>query len=202
MAGQASLAYAAAAPADPLAILGALPAPVFVVDGQGAIAYANPAAEQFFQASFAALAGRRLDRLVPADNPLHGLIEQVRRGGHSVTQYGVNVEGPTLGAHVVTLGVAPMGEAGGTPNIGTPGGEVVVSIHELSMARKIDDQLTHRNAARSITAMAAMLAHEVKNPLSGIRGAAQLLEQGAAEPPGKTRAAKRAFVSEAVAAAP
>jgi two-component system nitrogen regulation sensor histidine kinase GlnL len=41
--------------------------------------------------------------------------------------------------------------------------------------------LTHRNAARSVTAMAAMLAHEVKNPLSGIRGAAQLLEQDADE---------------------
>jgi two-component system nitrogen regulation sensor histidine kinase GlnL len=40
-------------------------------------------------------------------------------------------------------------------------------------------QMSHRNAARSMTAMAAMLAHEVKNPLSGIRGAAQLLEQDA-----------------------
>ena len=47
------------------------------------------------------------------------------------------------------------------------------------MAHKMDRQLTHRNAARSVTAMAAMLAHEVKNPLSGIRGAAQLLEQSA-----------------------
>jgi two-component system nitrogen regulation sensor histidine kinase GlnL len=50
-------------------------------------------------------------------------------------------------------------------------------LQERSIARKLDHQLTHRNAARSVTAMAAMLAHEVKNPLSGIRGAAQLLEQ-------------------------
>ncbi len=56
---------------------------------------------------------------------------------------------------------------------------VIVSLHEQSIARKIDHQLTHRNAARSVTAMAALLAHEVKNPLSGIRGAAQLLEQSA-----------------------
>src|SRR3546814_830435 len=40
-------------------------------------------------------------------------------------------------------------------------------------------ELSYRGAARSVTAMAAMLAHEVKNPLSGIRGAAQLLEQNA-----------------------
>ena len=55
----------------------------------------------------------------------------------------------------------------------------MLTLHERSIADKIDRQLTHRNAARSMTAMAAMLAHEVKNPLSGIRGAAQLLEQDA-----------------------
>jgi two-component system nitrogen regulation sensor histidine kinase GlnL len=54
---------------------------------------------------------------------------------------------------------------------------VVVSLHEQSIALKIGAQLNHRNSARSVTAMAAILAHEVKNPLSGIRGAAQLLEQ-------------------------
>jgi two-component system, NtrC family, nitrogen regulation sensor histidine kinase GlnL len=41
----------------------------------------------------------------------------------------------------------------------------------------MDRQLTHRGAARSVIALASMLAHEIKNPLSGIRGAAQLLEQ-------------------------
>ena len=45
----------------------------------------------------------------------------------------------------------------------------------------MDRQLTHRGATRSVSALAAMLAHEIKNPLSGIRGAAQLLEQSAAD---------------------
>jgi two-component system nitrogen regulation sensor histidine kinase GlnL len=54
---------------------------------------------------------------------------------------------------------------------------LLLSLHERAIAEQMDRQLTHRNAARSVTAMAAMLAHEVKNPLSGIRGAAQLLEQ-------------------------
>lgn len=45
------------------------------------------------------------------------------------------------------------------------------------MADKIDRQMVSRGAARSVTGLAAMLAHEIKNPLSGIRGAAQLLEQ-------------------------
>jgi two-component system nitrogen regulation sensor histidine kinase GlnL len=56
-------------------------------------------------------------------------------------------------------------------------GLVVVSLVEQTIARNIDRQMSHRSAARSVSALAAMLAHEVKNPLSGIRGAAQLLEQ-------------------------
>jgi two-component system nitrogen regulation sensor histidine kinase GlnL len=54
-------------------------------------------------------------------------------------------------------------------------------LQERTIAEKMDRQLTHRSAARSIIALAAMLAHEIKNPLSGIRGAAQLLEQSAAD---------------------
>jgi len=82
----------------------------------------------------------------------------------------VPIETPRLGAHVVTLQVAPLFEGPG---------DLVITLHQRSIAHKIDRQLTHRNAARSVTGMAAILAHEVKNPLSGIRGAAQLLEQSA-----------------------
>ncbi len=58
-------------------------------------------------------------------------------------------------------------------------GHVVVMLQQRTMADKMNRQLTHRGAARSVIALAAMLAHEIKNPLSGIRGAAQLLEQSA-----------------------
>jgi len=57
----------------------------------------------------------------------------------------------------------------------------VVMLQERTIADKMDRQLTHRGAARSVSALAAMLAHEIKNPLSGIRGAAQLLEQSAGD---------------------
>jgi two-component system nitrogen regulation sensor histidine kinase GlnL len=54
-------------------------------------------------------------------------------------------------------------------------------LQERTIADKMDRQLTHRGAARSVIALASMLAHEIKNPLSGIRGAAQLLEQSAGD---------------------
>ena len=72
----------------------------------------------------------------------------------------------------MTIHVAPMVDSQGW---------AVVSLLEQTRAQKIGQQLEHRNSARSVTAMAALLAHEVKNPLSGIRGAAQLLGQGASE---------------------
>ncbi|MFQ5773182.1 MAG: nitrogen regulation protein NR(II) [Kiloniellaceae bacterium] len=156
--------------ADPSGILNALPAPVFVVDEAGRLAYANQAAEQFFQTGVTALLGGALDRFLPPDSPVFGLIAQVRKRGHSMSEYGITIESPKIGAHFVSVALAAIDD---------PAGGVVVSIQERSIARKIDDQLIHRNAARSVTAMAAMLAHEVKNPLSGIRGAAQLVEQNA-----------------------
>ena len=91
-----------------------------------------------------------------------------RQTGTSVSEEGVTLETPRIGTRFVTIRAALLADSEDA---------VVVSLHERSMARKIDRQLTHRNAARSVSAMAAMLAHEVKNPLSGIRGAAQLLEQ-------------------------
>ncbi len=54
---------------------------------------------------------------------------------------------------------------------------IIVMLQQRSMAQMIERQLTHRAAARSVSGMAGVLAHEIKNPLSGIRGAAQLLEQ-------------------------
>ena len=56
-------------------------------------------------------------------------------------------------------------------------GRIALLFQERTMADKIDRQLVSRGAARSVTGLASMLAHEIKNPLSGIRGAAQLLEQ-------------------------
>jgi two-component system nitrogen regulation sensor histidine kinase GlnL len=89
-----------------------------------------------------------------------------------VSESGVTLEILRNGSRFVSIEAAPLAE---------PAGQVVVSLHERSIARKIDRQLVHRNAARSVTAMSAVLAHEVKNPLSGIRGAAQLLEQNAGD---------------------
>lgn len=154
-----------------VAILAALPAPVLAVGDDGRLSYANPAAEEFFAAGAMALSGRRLDELVPGDSPLLALVDKARATGIGVSEHGVTLEAPRIGSRTVTIDVAPIVEAPGC---------VTVALHERAITRMIDQRLSHRSAARSMSAMAAMLAHEVKNPLSGIRGAAQLLESAVA----------------------
>ncbi|OJU24443.1 MAG: two-component sensor histidine kinase [Nitrobacter sp. 62-13] len=159
------------APSDGEAVLNALPNPVLLVAPDDRIVEANAAAESFFEMSAQFLQRQPLKEVVPFGSPLLPLIDQVRNAGSPVNEFRVDLGTPRIGRdRQVDLHVAPLTERPGY---------VVVMIQERTMADKMDRQLTHRSAARSVTALAAMLAHEIKNPLSGIRGAAQLLEQGA-----------------------
>jgi len=155
------------------AMLHALPHPVIMVSPDGKIADANMAAEQFFAASMPMLRRHMLRDLVPFGSPLLTLIEQVRQRGSAVNEYKVDLATPrNPGERLVDLHVAPLPEYAG---------HVIVMLQERTIAEKMDRQLTHRGATRSVIALAAMLAHEIKNPLSGIRGAAQLLEQSVSD---------------------
>ncbi|CDN47783.1 two-component system sensor histidine kinase NtrB [Neorhizobium galegae] len=151
-----------------MAVLNSVQNPVILVDAAGKVAFANWEAEAFFGASAAHLAKNRISTFIPFGSPLLALIDQVRERKAPVNEYRVDLSSPRLGQDkLVDLYVAPV--------VSEPG-SVVVVFQERSMADKIDRQLTHRAAARSVTGLASMLAHEIKNPLSGIRGAAQLLE--------------------------
>jgi two-component system nitrogen regulation sensor histidine kinase GlnL len=151
-------------------LLGALPHPILVVAGNNSIVFANPAAEQFISLSQAMLKRLRLDDVFAFGCPLLALVDQVRRTGATLNEYGIEAVVPrTEGARLIDVYSGPLAEQQGL---------IVVMIQQRSMAQMIERQLTHRAAARSVSGMAAVLAHEIKNPLSGIRGAAQLLEPG------------------------
>lgn len=166
-------------------LLNAIPHPVLVISEGFQIAYANMAAEQFFALGAAMLRRTTLTDHLPADHPLLALLEGVLTNGVSVTEYGVQLVSPKLQSRTVDVHAAPI--------IELPGSALMV-LEERSIAEKIDRQLTHRGAARSVAGMAAILAHEIKNPLSGIRGAAQLLESSANE---DDRALTRLICAEA-----
>ncbi len=151
-------------------LLNALTTALLAINQQNVIIYANTATEQLFRSSADHMLNKPLTAFLPKDSPVFALIEQVRSQRSIVSEYGLTLETPRIGINFMNIQATPVVEQPGI---------VALTLQQRSIADKIDRQLTHRGAARSVTAMAAMLAHEVKNPLSGIRGAAQLLEQNA-----------------------
>ncbi len=153
-------------------ILGALPVPVLLLDADDRFVYVNHAAEQFLGVSAAQLAPLRLGDLFSPDSSLLLLIAYARRGEVTVADHDLTLESQRLHKPGIAVQITPLLEMPGA---------VLLVMQDASAARALDRQLSFRGAARSVTGMAAILAHEVKNPLSGIRGAAQLLEASVAE---------------------
>ena len=148
------------------ALWASLPVPAFLLDGANRIANVNPAAEQFLNASARSMRGAAfLDRLA-IDAPLEDALARVRSDQSALFINNVDVGSGARTPVLCNLQLAPMA--------GQPG-------HVLLLAemRQIADRLGRAHsvkaAAKSAIGMAEMLAHEIKNPLAGITGAAQLL---------------------------
>jgi two-component system nitrogen regulation sensor histidine kinase GlnL len=152
-------------------LLQALPHAILVLGVGNRIQYVNFAAEMFFGVSETVLRRRKVENLVAFASPLLALISQVRQTNTTVNEYALDLGLPdSASQRPVDVFASPLPDYEG---------HVLIMLQQRSMAQMIERQLTHRVAARSVSGMAAVLAHEIKNPLSGIRGAAQLLEGSA-----------------------
>jgi two-component system nitrogen regulation sensor histidine kinase GlnL len=146
----------------------ALPTPVLIVGSNLDILFVNPAAEQFFDMGAGLLAKHKLDEMLPFGSPVLELIAQARRRSASVGERDMDLTTPRHGERLADVVATPLSGFEGA---------VMLTFQERSFAQRLDRQLLHRGAVRSLHGMAAVLAHEIKNPLAGIRGAAQLLEE-------------------------
>jgi two-component system nitrogen regulation sensor histidine kinase GlnL len=151
----------------PNMLIEALPAALIVVDRNGLTQLLNAAAEDLLQVGRKTLLGRRLSEVIPDDCPLFSLIEQCRLSRSAVSDSEMLIDGPRLRLEHVSVEVAPLDD---------PNGSVVISMRDRSLEHRMARQDAAAEAAQSVRSMAGMLAHEIKNPLAGIRGAAQLLE--------------------------
>ncbi len=145
-------------------LFAALPVATLVLDPEGGIAHANAAAEHVLGFSERALIGKPLDAVIA---PPSGYA--ARREGHGFAAYDVDMErlrgGRLRGDFVETLVVDHDGWR-------------IVTLHEAPQSRRLGHGPDRSAGARAAIGAAAMLAHEIKNPLSGIRGAAQLIAGG------------------------
>ena len=135
------------------AIFNILPLPVFVLGPDDRILQANHAAQAFFETSQSMMQRHYLADIVPFGSPLLSLVGSVRSQGGSVSEYRVDLGSPRIGLdRIVDIFVTASSEDDDA---------VIVMLQEKTIAEKMDRQLTHRSAARSISAMGSMLAHEI-----------------------------------------
>ncbi|MSP81628.1 MAG: PAS domain-containing protein [Alphaproteobacteria bacterium] len=149
-------------------VLAALADAILVVDADGRVGDANPAAEAFFALARSQLVGQPLATVVGGDGPLMSLVAACHADATNHTAYDLPVARGRHRPLEVDVQVAALAS-----------GAVAVVLRATSLAQRLGEQMQHHATGRSLAGLAAVLAHEVRNPLSGIRGAAQLLERDA-----------------------
>lgn len=156
--------------AGPIELLAGLAVPAVLVDPDGRLSLANMAAETFLNASQQALSERGWSAAFGRNNAVEALVQRARNEGGGCAAYDMALMFPAGRSARADVLVSPVGDS---PDW------LTVAFQTRSVATLVDRKVQQQGAARSAVGVAAMLAHEIKNPLSGIRGAAQLLSTGA-----------------------
>ena len=143
-----------------------LPVPTVLIDPGDRIVDINPAAEGFFNASARSVAGIPVWDIVAVDYPLEAAFDRARRDETALFVNDVDVSSGQRPPQKSALEIAPLsGQAG----------HMLMMISPRELSGRMTQNHTVKSAAKSAIGMAEMLAHEIKNPLAGITGAAQLL---------------------------
>lgn len=141
-------------------LFSALPVAVFVVGPDDRIAHANALAEGMMNLSERVMVGQPLTAILPPPG------DTARREGHAVAVYDTEIATARGGKLRVDFVETPVADHPGWRTI---------ALHNAASSRRLGHSADRAAGARAAVGAAAMLAHEIRNPLSGIRGAAQLL---------------------------
>jgi two-component system nitrogen regulation sensor histidine kinase GlnL len=143
------------------------PEPALVIDPRGAVVAVNEAAEALFGQGLSKLARGTFRSAIPQDSGLINLIERC-----ATTLSAVRVRD----IEVAFFGHPPFSADAAARAL--PDGSTLLSLHVRSPGPGAE-RAADAAGLRTVVGLGQMLAHEVKNPLAGIRGAAQLLKSGA-----------------------
>ncbi|TCM22137.1 two-component system nitrogen regulation sensor histidine kinase GlnL [Novosphingobium sp. PhB165] len=149
-------------------LMASLPLAVVVLEPGLRIASLNPAAEQFFGQSLRRLTGSPLRDVMTV--PDGRLLERLDDYETPVSAREVTVSIRGRGVRRIDVNVAPVAD--------TPGWQVL-TIHDNSATEAMGDD--SGSADNAVLRGPEIMAHEIKNPLAAIRGAAQLLSRHAGE---------------------
>jgi two-component system nitrogen regulation sensor histidine kinase GlnL len=149
---------------------------LLVCDRKQKIQYANPKAEELLNHSKEQLIGHDLSSILHIEDDLIKTLKQAIEHMSEVSEQDITIEGPRVKKQVVSVEISP--------NINNDANKddlFSMLVKTTPDHQRISNNLIPNGRGKSVESMSAVLAHEIKNPLSGIKGAAQLLRQSASE---------------------
>ncbi|HTO69042.1 MAG TPA: ATP-binding protein [Myxococcota bacterium] len=151
------------------AILGSLRVGILAVDEDGRVELQNPEASRILGLSGVSTLGRPLAETLGPQHPAVAVLEAALRDRREVAQHACSLR-DRLGGRplIVDLTASPVGVARETHG-------AVLSLSDRTIGRELEDLLGQRERSELFARLAAGIAHELRNPLGGIRGAAELL---------------------------
>ena len=149
------------------AVLDSLPYPIIILDNLNYFIWLNHAAETFFNSSLAIFHGTSAEDYFNSDSVLLKMIFRARETNSSLSEHSVIINTPKLRDTTVNIQVGPFHANDEF---------IAISLQQNSLEQVAKSRNLFKGAALSMSKVTALLAHEIRNPLAGIRGAAQLLE--------------------------
>ena len=157
------------------AMLASFAEAIAIFDHERALLWVNPSAEQIFGVSSNRLAGRTADEIFAGAGSIIAEIGRVAAGGYAIFDHETRFINALGMEYPVSVSVHPLDA--------DSGGGTAVFIRNLTGLKALERSVKLREKAEETAILAAGIAHEIKNPLSGIRGAAQLIQR---EPGGRS----------------
>ena len=148
-------------------ILYELRTPVILINNNNIINYINAAGEEFFGHSSNIILGQKINSLIQNDSPLLILLSRVRKNKSGLTEESLDISNISAQKRNVRIHIVPLPE---------DTSKIIIQISQLSVSETFQSQRVNSKISKSFSSMVDMLMHELKNPLAGIKGASQLLE--------------------------
>ena len=147
-------------------ILNELRTPVFLINKYNFIKYINSMGEEFFGYSAKLIIEKPLDKFINNDSSVFNLLDRVRKSRLGLTEESLDFGNINFPNRKVRVHILPSGFDN----------DIIVQISELTISELFQKQALNTKISKSFSSMIDMLMHELKNPLSGIKGASQLIE--------------------------
>ena len=153
-------------------ILDFLPFPIVLITKNNSFYWLNHSAEIFFQSSKSILIDKDIIKIFNNNKNLLILLEKAKVSSVTLSENSIILTNPKFGSKNCSIQIVPLNKISKFNNAA----DILISFQENTFVEKIVNNNSKKCASLVMSKMSSVLAHEIKNPLAGIKGVAQLLE--------------------------